>query len=73
MLQVHRNSMAVIVSMENISQNWYMGKRKDMMIQNAIFRVGGAAVLLSNRRSDRKRARYMLQHTVKSSSLFYKF
>jgi 3-ketoacyl-CoA synthase len=66
MLQVHRNTYAVVVSTENITQNWYFGNRKSMLIPNCLFRVGGAAVLLSNRASDRRRAKYSLRHVVRT-------
>ncbi|CAH1425911.1 unnamed protein product [Lactuca virosa] len=49
MLQVHRNTYAVVVSTENITQNWYFGNKKSMLIPNCLFRVGCAAVLLSNK------------------------
>ncbi|KAL5229790.1 hypothetical protein ABZP36_028566 [Zizania latifolia] len=66
MLQVHRNTYAVVVSTENITQNWYFGNRKSMLIPNCLFRVGGAAVLLSNRGADRRRAKYCLKHVVRT-------
>uniref|UniRef100_A0A0E0HIL6 3-ketoacyl-CoA synthase n=1 Tax=Oryza nivara TaxID=4536 RepID=A0A0E0HIL6_ORYNI len=66
MLQVHRNTYAVVVSTENITQNWYFGNRKSMLIPNCLFRVGGAAVLLSNRGADRRRAKYALKHVVRT-------
>ncbi|KAL6618758.1 hypothetical protein ACP70R_033897 [Stipagrostis hirtigluma subsp. patula] len=66
MLQVHRNTYAVVVSTENITQNWYFGNRKAMLIPNCLFRVGGAAVLLSNRDADRRRAKYRLKHVVRT-------
>ncbi|KAF5448826.1 hypothetical protein F2P56_029325 [Juglans regia] len=66
MLQVHRNTCAVVVSTENITQNWYFGNKKSMLIPNCLFRVGGAAVLLSNKPSDRRRAKYKLVHTVRT-------
>ncbi|KAK1418199.1 hypothetical protein QVD17_27342 [Tagetes erecta] len=65
MLQVHRNTYAVVVSMENITQNWYFGNKKSMLIPNCLFRVGGAAVLLSNKSVDKSRAKYKLLHTVR--------
>lgn len=37
-----------------------------MLISNSLFRVGAAAVLMSNRPQDRKRAKYMLEHTVRT-------
>jgi 3-ketoacyl-CoA synthase len=51
-LQLHPNTYALVVSTENITQNWYFGNNKGMLIPNCIFRVGGAAMLLSNKRSD---------------------
>ncbi|KAI7736923.1 hypothetical protein M8C21_032354 [Ambrosia artemisiifolia] len=66
MLQVHRNTYAVVVSMENITQNWYFGNKKSMLIPNCLFRVGGAAVLLSNKSADKRRAKYKLLHTVRT-------
>ncbi len=55
--QVYPNSTALVVSTENITQNWYFGNDRAMLIPNCLFRVGGAAVLLSNKRSDRRRAK----------------
>ncbi|KAJ9551724.1 hypothetical protein OSB04_015769 [Centaurea solstitialis] len=66
MLQVHRNTYAVVVSTENITQNWYYGNRKSMLIPNCLFRCGGSAVLLSNRPADRRRAKYKLLHVVRT-------
>ncbi|XP_020599505.1 3-ketoacyl-CoA synthase 4-like [Phalaenopsis equestris] len=68
LLQVHRNTYAVVVSTENITQNWYFGNRKSMLIPNCLFRVGGAAILLSNRSADRHRAKYRLVHVVRTHS-----
>lgn len=66
LLQVHRNSTCIVVSTENITQNWYLGKEKSMLLTNTLFRMGGAAVLLSNKRRMRSRARYQLLHTVRT-------
>ncbi|MFS7952140.1 putative very-long-chain 3-oxoacyl-CoA synthase [Helianthus anomalus] len=66
MLQVHRNTYAVVVSTENITQNWYFGNKKSMLIPNCLFRVGGSAVLLSNKSRDRSRAKYQLVHVVRT-------
>jgi 3-ketoacyl-CoA synthase len=55
--QVYPNSRALVVSTENITQNWYFGNDRAMLIPNCLFRVGAAAVVLSNRRSDRRRAK----------------
>eukprot|EP00262_Sarcandra_glabra_P015152 TRINITY_DN4602_c2_g1_i1.p1 TRINITY_DN4602_c2_g1~~TRINITY_DN4602_c2_g1_i1.p1 ORF type:complete len:526 (+),score=29.18 TRINITY_DN4602_c2_g1_i1:122-1699(+) len=66
LLQVYCSTYAVVVSMENITQNWYFGNKKSMLIPNCLFRVGGAAVLLSNRASDKRRAKYKLVHVVRT-------
>lgn len=66
MLQVHGNTYAIVVSTENITQNWYIGKRKSMLIPNCLFRVGGAAILLSNKRKDKGRSKYKLNHVVRT-------
>ncbi|KAL8252038.1 hypothetical protein R6Q59_035731 [Mikania micrantha] len=66
MLQVHRNTFAVVVSTENITQNWYFGNKKSMLIPNCLFRVGGSAVLLSNKSVDKSRAKYKLVHVVRT-------
>ncbi|KAK7322539.1 hypothetical protein VNO77_25924 [Canavalia gladiata] len=66
LLKVHRNNYAVVVSTENMTQNWYFGNKKSMLIPNCLFRVGGAAILLSNKPFDRYRAKYELLHTVRT-------
>ena len=66
LLQVHPNSYALVISMENITLNWYFGNNRSMLVSNCLFRMGGAAILLSNRRSDRRRSKYELVHTVRT-------
>jgi len=65
LLQAHRNSLALVVSTENITQNWYTGKEKSMLLSNTLFRMGGAAMLLSNRWKDAWRAGYRLKTIVR--------
>lgn len=66
LLQVHPNSRALVVSTENITQNWYFGNDRSMLIPNCLFRMGGAAIVLSNRRADAWRAKYELLHVVRT-------
>ena len=66
LLQHHRNCNALVVSTENITQNFYLGTQKSMLIPNMLFRVGGAASLLSNKRRDYWRAKYQLLHVVRT-------
>ncbi|KAB2597887.1 3-ketoacyl-CoA synthase 1-like [Pyrus ussuriensis x Pyrus communis] len=66
LLKANPNSYAVVVSTENITLNWYFGNDKSMLLCNCIFRMGGAAVLLSNKNRDRARSKYELIHTVRT-------
>ncbi|KAA8499046.1 3-ketoacyl-CoA synthase 4 [Porphyridium purpureum] len=66
LLQIHTNSRAVVVSTENITQNWYLGKEKSMLITNTLFRMGGAAILMSNRGMDRHWSKYQLTTVVRT-------
>lgn len=51
-LQLVPGTYALVVSTENITQNWYHGNQKSMLIPNCIFRMGAAAIVLSNKRTD---------------------
>ena len=53
LLQVRRHARCLVVSTENITQNIYLGADTAMLVSNALFRCGGAALLLTNRWSDR--------------------
>ncbi|WVZ58995.1 hypothetical protein U9M48_009205 [Paspalum notatum var. saurae] len=66
LLQVHPDTYALVVSTENITLNAYMGNNRPMLVTNTLFRVGGAGILLSNRRADRLTAKYQLIHTVRT-------
>nr|AGG87086.1 fatty acid elongase 1 [Crambe hispanica subsp. abyssinica] len=66
LLHVHKNTYALVVSTENITYNIYAGDNRSMMVSNCLFRVGGAAILLSNKPRDRRRSKYELVHTVRT-------
>ncbi|XP_071933969.1 3-ketoacyl-CoA synthase 7-like [Coffea arabica] len=61
LLKVHKNSTALVLSTESVSANVYEGKVKSML------RMGGAGILLSNRNSDRRKAKYELQQIVRTT------
>ncbi|KAK2990127.1 hypothetical protein RJ640_014796 [Escallonia rubra] len=67
LLRAHPNSLALIVSSEILSQDWYDGKDRSMLLTNCLFRMGGAALLLSSRNQDKKAAKYVLQHLVRTN------
>lgn len=66
LLQVHPESYAVVISTEIITPNSYMGKERSMLLPNCLFRMGGAAILLTNKRSQRKHAKYSLLHVIRT-------
>ncbi|KAG0570573.1 hypothetical protein M758_6G165100 [Ceratodon purpureus] len=66
LLQVHPNSYAIVMSFENITLNWYVGNDRSKLVSNCIFRMGGAAMLLSNKRSVRRRSKFELVHTMRT-------
>ncbi|KAI8026936.1 3-ketoacyl-CoA synthase 1 [Camellia lanceoleosa] len=66
LLKANPNTYAVVVSTENITLNWYFGNDRSMLLCNCIFRMGGAAMLLSNKAKDRVRSKYELVHTVRT-------
>lgn len=43
----------------------YQGSERCMLIPNTLFRVGGAAILLTNKFGDRHRVKYELEHVVR--------
>ncbi|KAI9070965.1 hypothetical protein K1719_047067 [Acacia pycnantha] len=66
LLRVHKNSLALVVSMEVLSPNGYRGINKSKLVANVLFRMGGAAILLSNKKQDKKIAKYELKHLVRT-------
>ncbi|GMH30930.1 hypothetical protein Nepgr_032773 [Nepenthes gracilis] len=68
LLQVHKDSYALIASIENTTENVYRGNHRPMLVINCVFRVGGAAILLSGRTSDRRSSKYELIHTVHTNT-----
>ena len=66
LLQVHPNSCAIVVSTEITTPNYYSGNERSMVLINCLFRMGGAAILLSNKKADRSRSKYQLLHLVRT-------
>ncbi|KAM7509432.1 hypothetical protein LguiA_019885 [Lonicera macranthoides] len=66
LIQVHPNSYALVVSTENITLNWYYGNDRSKLVSNCLFRIGCAAILLSNKFSDRRKSKYRLVDAVRT-------
>lgn len=56
---------ALVVSTEILTPNFYHGNERGFLIQNTLFRCGGAAMVLSNSWGDGRRALFKLLHTVR--------
>merc|ERR1712084_33887 len=63
LLQNQPGARALVVSTEIITPNMYLGNDKSMLVQNTLFRAGGAALVLSSNRGDISRAKYELLFT----------
>jgi len=60
------NSLALVVSTENLTQNLYLGNERGFLLQNTLFRCGGAAIVLSNKWTDSYRAIFKLLNVVRT-------
>ncbi|OEL19275.1 3-ketoacyl-CoA synthase 5 [Dichanthelium oligosanthes] len=58
-----RVAHALVVSTEIVSLHFYTGRNRAMLLPNVLFRMGGAAVLLSTSRS---KSRFKLMHAVRT-------
>lgn len=67
LLELHPESVALVVSHENITNNYYTGKDRGMLIPNVLFRSNGSAVLLTNRAGHARRAKYDVAHVVRTN------
>lgn len=65
---MHHNSYALIVSTEGITENYYLGEDRSKILGNCLFRIGGAAILLSNRTSDHNNSKYELLHDIHNNT-----
>ncbi|GJU12456.1 very-long-chain 3-ketoacyl-CoA synthase, thiolase-like protein [Tanacetum coccineum] len=66
LLRVHPESNAVLISTEILTTNPYKGTERSMLLPNCLFRMGGAAILMTNKNSQRKNAKYKLLHVVRT-------
>ncbi|KAK4431601.1 3-ketoacyl-CoA synthase 5 [Sesamum alatum] len=69
-LKTHRNCNALILSTEILSTGWYPGKEQPMMVLNCLFRMGAAAILVTNKREAEKTAKYKLLYSLRTQRAF---
>ena len=65
LLQAHPRANLVFVPAEVTTYCFYPGRQKDLMVANAIFRMGGAASYFTNKPHMRHAAKYALEHSVR--------
>eukprot|EP00775_Hariotina_reticulata_P006451 gene6451-6680_t len=65
LLQARPNSVALFVPAEITTYAFYPGRHKQFMVANCIFRMGGAAICLSNKPGYRRTAKYQLTYNVR--------
>ncbi|KAI3704907.1 hypothetical protein L1987_75136 [Smallanthus sonchifolius] len=70
LLNVHKNSNVVILSTEILSNGWYAGKDRSMMILNCLFRSGSAAILITNKTSAKRTSKYRLLYSQRTQGAF---
>ncbi|KAK9074306.1 hypothetical protein SSX86_006903 [Deinandra increscens subsp. villosa] len=66
LLKTHPNTYAIVLSIEALTHMWYLGNDRSMLLGNCLFRMGGAAVMLSNKDRDRSRSKYELAHMIRT-------
>ncbi|CAA7026277.1 unnamed protein product [Microthlaspi erraticum] len=64
--KTYKNKLALVVTSEALSPNWYNGNNRSMILANCLFRSGGCAVLLTNKRSLSRKAMFKLKCLVRT-------
>lgn len=62
----HKNINALVITSESLSPNWYSGNDKSMILSNCLFRSGGCAILLTNKRALKNRAMFKLKCLIRT-------
>ncbi|XVF12394.1 hypothetical protein REPUB_Repub08aG0114100 [Reevesia pubescens] len=70
LLKTNSNCYAIVLSTEILSAGWYSGHERSMLLLNCLFRMGSAAVLLTNKKEASKSSKYRLLSTLRTQTAF---
>ncbi|CAH9107371.1 unnamed protein product [Cuscuta epithymum] len=60
------NLYALVVTSESLTPNWYTGNDRSMILANCLFRIGGCAILLTNKLGCEKKSMFKLKFLVRT-------
>ncbi|KAI4340392.1 hypothetical protein MLD38_025232 [Melastoma candidum] len=60
----YKNKIALVVTSESLSQNWYSGNDRSMILANCLFRSGGCAMRLMNNGALKSKCMFKLKCLV---------
>lgn len=69
--QAKAGRVALLLAHENITNGFYPGNDKQLLVANVLFKLGGSAAVMSTRPQDRRRAKYELmctERTIRTSA-----
>lgn len=64
--KTQKNINALVMASESLSLGWYAGNDRSMILANCLFRVGGCAILLTNKSSLKDKAMLKLKCLVRT-------
>ncbi|TYH52825.1 hypothetical protein ES332_D09G054900v1 [Gossypium tomentosum] len=70
LLKTNNNCYAIVISTEILSAGWYSGHERSKLLINCLFRMGSAALLLTNRKEASKTSKYRLIRTLRTQTAF---
>ncbi|XP_042510463.1 3-ketoacyl-CoA synthase 5-like [Macadamia integrifolia] len=70
LLKIHKNSFAIVLSTEIVSTGWYPGNDRSKLLLNCVFRMGSAAILLTNKKEAKCRSKYKLLRSIRTQRAF---
>nr|XP_012466237.1 unnamed protein product [Gossypium raimondii] len=70
LLKTNNNCYAIVISTEILSAGWYSGHERSKLLINCLFRMGSAALLLTNRKEASKTSKYRFIRTLRTQTAF---